>query len=143
MLYLDTSALVKKYVDEPHAEAVRQLISRQPMVAISIISRAEGAAAFSKAARIGSLTLAAAEACRIEFRREWKNYIRIRVTEALVARADELAWTFQLRGYDAVQLAAALEWQDRLGEPVTFATFDELLWQTADTVGLDCFPSLL
>src|SRR5580765_3599397 len=85
MLYLDTSALVKKYVHEPRSAEVHGLISREHMIATSAISRAEAAAAFSKATRIGSLTSSTAQACHRAFRREWKNYIRIRVTEALVA----------------------------------------------------------
>jgi len=142
MLYLDTSALVKKYVQETRSDAVRELISQQ-LSATSTISRAETAAAFSRAVRVGSLSLSNAEACHREFRREWKDYIRIRVTEALVARADDLAWSFKLRGYDAVHLAAALEWQDRLGAAVTLATFDQDLWNVAEDAGLERFPASL
>lgn len=143
MVYLDTSALIKKYIQEPHAEAVRELILRQPMIATATISRAEASAAFSEAIRVRSLTRSIAEACHLEFRREWKNYVRIRVTEALVARADDLAWTFNLRGYDAVHLAAALEWQDRLGEPITLGTFDQELWKAGAGAGLEQFPASL
>jgi predicted nucleic acid-binding protein len=143
MLYLDTSALVKKYVQEPRSAEVLGWISREHMIATSAISRVEAAAAFSEAARIGSLTSSTAEACRRAFGREWKNYVRIRVTEALVARADDMAWTFGLRGYDAVHLASALEWHDRLGETVTLATFDQELWAAAADVGLERFPSAL
>jgi hypothetical protein len=48
-----------------------------------------------------------------------------------------------LRGYDAIHLAAALEWQDRIGEPITVATFDQDLWRAAREAGLDCFPEAL
>jgi hypothetical protein len=67
--------------------------------------------------------------------------MRIRVTESLIARADGLAWTFRLRGYDAVHLAAALEWHDRLGEPITIATFDQDLWRASAEAGLQHFPA--
>src|SRR4051794_23039641 len=111
MLYLDTSALVKQYVEEPYAVDVRDLISRQPMVATSTITRAEAAATFSKAVRIRSLSFSIAEACHKQLRQDWKHYVRVPITEALIARADDLAWTMNLRGYDAVHLASALEWQ--------------------------------
>ena len=143
MLYLDTSALAKKYIQEFGSEAVRELISRSNMVATCSITRAEAAAAFSKAIRLRSLTRSAALACHKEFVREWKSYLRIRVTEALVARADALSWTFNLRGYHAVHLAAALEWQDRLGETVTLGSFDQELWDAAVEAGLERFPSSL
>jgi hypothetical protein len=41
----------------------------------------------------------------------------------VIARADILAWEHQLRGYDAVHLAAAVLWQEAIGAPVTMATF--------------------
>ena len=56
MVYLDTSALVKRYVEELGSQAVADFISKSEIVATCTITRAESAAAFSKAARIGSLT---------------------------------------------------------------------------------------
>jgi predicted nucleic acid-binding protein len=65
------------------------------------------------------------------------------ITETLIARADNLAWTLKLRGYDAVHLAAALHWSDRLGEPVVLATFDKELWTAAGKVEVEVFPARL
>lgn len=143
MVYLDTSALVKRYVLEPGSQVVSDLIATAGIVATSTVTRAESAAAFSKAARVGSLTNDGARACHNAFLLEWKNYVRIRVTEALVARADGLAWTHKLRGYDAIHLAAALEWQDRVGEAVTLCTFDRELWNAGGDAGLERRPSSL
>jgi predicted nucleic acid-binding protein len=141
MLYLDTSALVKKYVEESRSAEVRNCISQHESIATSTIARAESAAAFARAVRVGSLSEADARAVHQQFLREWKAYMRIRVTESLVARADALAWTFRLRGYDAVHLAAALEWHDRVGEPITIATFDQELWRASAEAGLQHFPA--
>jgi predicted nucleic acid-binding protein len=143
MVYADTSAIIKKYVDEPGSNEVRDLILRTPVIATCVVSRAEAAAAFARAARIGSLSPPDAEACHKLFSREWKHFARIRVTEALIARADVLAWTFKLRGYDAVHLAAALNWSERLAETVTVATFDRELWDAATETELHVFPARL
>jgi uncharacterized protein len=67
--------------------------------------------------------------------------MRIRITELLIARADDVARTFRLRGYDAVHLAAALEWHERIEKPITVATFDQDLWRAAGEAGLDRFPA--
>jgi|SRR5688572_8740948 len=143
MLYLDTSALVKNYFEEPRSSEVRHCIAGHKLIATSTITRAESAAALAKAVRLGTLREATAKAGHQLFVREWKSYIRIRVTESLVARADGIAWSFGLRGYDAMHLAAALEWHDRMGKAITVATFDQELWRAAGDAGLDRFPPAL
>jgi len=140
ILYLDASAAVKRYVTEPGTAEVRQVIEASSIVGTGLISRAEIAAALAKAARMGVLLPEEAEAASEAFRVEWPDFIRIQITEALVARADSLAWQHGLRGYDAVHLAAALTWQEGMGEPVTLATFDKRLWESARQSGLLVFP---
>jgi uncharacterized protein len=64
-------------------------------------------------------------------------------TEALVARAETLAWERALRGYDAIQLASALAWRESIGEDVLLATFDRQLWEAAPAVNLQAWPEKL
>lgn len=139
-LYLDASALVKRYVTERYVTETNAAIAAAESVGTVMVSRAEVAAAFSKAARLKALTRKKALAALHTFRAEWVNFVRIQVSETVMTRADELAWQANLRGYDAVHLAAALVWQDALGEPVTFATFDQTLWQVAQAEGMLVFP---
>lgn len=143
ILYLDTSALVKRYVIEAGSDEVNYATEHAATSGTVIISRAEVAAALAKAIRIGALKQQDALASLQKFRNEWSDLIRVQVTENLVARADALAWEHDLRGYDAVHLAAALVWQETLSEPVTLATFDEQLWQAAERAGLIPFPDKL
>ena len=65
------------------------------------------------------------------------------MTEALVARAQALAWDSALRGYDAVQLASALTWQESVGAEITMATFDRQLWDAGKQVGVQVWPGTL
>jgi uncharacterized protein len=74
------------------------------------------------------------------FDAEWTALARVQMSEMLVARAAVVAWDHGLRGYDAVHLAAALFWQDMVGERVTVATFDHQLWRAARTGGLGSWP---
>lgn len=71
---------------------------------------------------------------------DWPIFTRLALTEFIVAHAGNLAWQHGLRGYDAVHLAAALAWQDRLHLPITLATFDRQLWQAAKAEGLQPQP---
>jgi predicted nucleic acid-binding protein len=140
ILYLDASALVKRYLAEAGTEEVAQAIAEAEVTGTSLISRAETAAALAKAIRVGALTRQAAASTLQVFRSEWPDLVRVQATEMLVARADILAWELDLRGYDAVHLSSALLWQDSLGREVTMATFDRQLWQAAEGRGLRPFP---
>jgi len=143
ILYLDSSALVKRYVAEPGSAVVSEAISQAAIIGTGVISRAKVAAALAKAVRVGALAQEEAQASLQAFRSDWPDLMRVRVTEAVVARADALAWERGLRGYDAVQLAAAIHWQEALGETVTLATFDRQLWAVAKQTGLiPCPPNL-
>jgi hypothetical protein len=58
------------------------------------------------------------------------------VTQNLVVRAGEFADTFALRGYDAVQLAAAQIAMVQSDLPLCFSSFDRRLNQAAKLLGL-------
>ncbi len=55
ILYLDASALVKRYVTEPGSGEVSQAITKADLVGTVLVSRAEVAAALAKAVRVGVL----------------------------------------------------------------------------------------
>lgn len=141
ILYLDASALVKRYVAEPGSAEVNEAISKAEVIGTALISRAEVAAALAKAVRMDALTREDALASLQVFRNEWPDLVRVQVTEIVIARADTFAWEHGLRGYDAVHLAAASLWQDAMSEQVTLSTFDRQLWAAAKQVGLALHPA--
>ena len=141
ILYLDASALVKRYVSEFGSDIVNEAIREADLVGTALISRAEVAAAFAKAVRMDALRREEGMKCLHAFRKDWHDLIRVQVTEIALARADTLAWEHHLRGYDAAHLAAAALWQETMGEQVTMATFDQTLWNAAEKIGLVVFPA--
>ena len=141
ILYLDASALVKRYVAEAGSADVAVLIEGARLTATAVVSRAEVTAALAKAVRIGVATRDAATAGLADFDADWRDLIRLEVSEAAVARAALVAWSQSLRGYDAVHLACALMWQEALGDPVTVATYDRELWRGAQASGLVPWPT--
>lgn len=140
IVYLDASALVKRYLVESGSEDVARLIAAATAVGTSLLSRAETSSALAKAVRMGALTREGGAAALQTFRREWPVFIRVQATEPVIAWADTLAWEQNLRGYDAVHLASAMLWQEGLGDPITLATFDRQLWDAARAQGLAVFP---
>ena len=142
-VYVDTSALVKRYVAETDAEAVDAVMNEALRVGTSLITRTEVAAALAKAVRQGRLREVEGRQAHQRFLEEWWDFTRVPVTDTLAARADELIWNHGLRGYDATQLAAALACREALDAPgyvVRFACFDAQLRQAAREAGLDTWP---
>jgi predicted nucleic acid-binding protein len=140
ILYLDSSAIVKQYVTEVGSPEVQDAVAQSEVNGTSVTSHAEVTAAFQKAVRVGALREEDARAIRRNFDRRWPDLVRTRVTERLIRHASILAWTYGLRGYDAVHLASAAAWQQALGRAVTVASFDRALWMAARKIALAPFP---
>ena len=140
IVYLDSTALIKRYVAESGSVEVAGMIERAAVVGTAVISRAEVAGALAGAARAGLLPHEQARAVLDVFRAQWSDLVRLQLTETIVSRADAQAWDRRLRANAALHLAAALVWQEALGEVVTFATFDRPLWQAARASGLSAWP---
>jgi uncharacterized protein len=143
ILYADASALVKRYVAEYGSAEVVELTSDAESVATVIISRAEVASALARSVRLGVVDESGGRRAQRRFAREWPDLVKLPVTEALVVRAEAVAWEYGLRGYDAVQLASALTWKDSIGAEVTLATFDRELWYAAPHASLLVWPEKL
>ena len=141
--YFDASALVKRYVAERGSRETVALSAGSEMIATSVVTRAEVAAAFAKATRTGLITAARARMAEQSFAGDWPDLVRVPVTEALVERAAVLAWDHGLRGYDVVQLASALTWQESVDTEIVLATFDRQLWDAAPKAGLKAWPDKL
>jgi predicted nucleic acid-binding protein len=130
ILYLDTSALVKLYVDEPGRPAVVTELDQAAAVATVRVAYAEARAAFARKRREGGLDGKGLRRVVDRLDGDWAAYSVVDVTEPLVRRAGILAEHHGLRGYDAVHLAAAVE-LGRAGGDVSFGCFDERLRRAA------------
>ena len=91
-LYLDTSALVKRCVAEEGSEDVIALMNDTPAAGTALITQTEIAAALVRARREGRLTRDEARQAHGEFLQEWQDLGRVPITNALLTRADTLAW---------------------------------------------------
>jgi predicted nucleic acid-binding protein len=95
------------------------------------VSYAEARAAFARHRRDGALTATALRQVVRELDAEWSAYTVVDVSDAVVRRAGALAERHALRGYDAVQLAAALDVRG-VELDLEFASFDgRLTWAAA------------
>ncbi|MCP4424560.1 MAG: type II toxin-antitoxin system VapC family toxin [Chloroflexi bacterium] len=91
ILYLDTSALMKKYTEELGSDIVRQAIASAYSIGISLIGRVEMAAALAKLIGVEALEYEEALAALQAFKKDWPHLIQLHTTKAVVARAESLA----------------------------------------------------
>jgi uncharacterized protein len=134
--YFDTSALVKRFVDEPGSRRVAALIASQRRIATSKIAYAELHAALARKLREPKLTLPAYRRISGRFDLDWHAYVRVELGDAVLGLTRDLVRRHPLRGFDAIHLAAAIRLQDQLNETIQFVVADQLLLQAAQREGL-------
>jgi uncharacterized protein len=130
IVYLDTSALVKLYVEEAGSATVAARVDQATAVTTVRVTYAEAWAAFARYRREGGLTTAGLRQVLRHLDTEWGAYDVVEVRDPLVRRAGALAQRHALRGYDAIQLAAALEVRGA-GADLQFVSFDSRLNRAA------------
>ena len=137
ILYLDTSSLVKLYVEETASADVEGWVGSAELTATSLIAYAEARAAFSRRFREHAYSSKDHKRLVSQFESDWKNFMAIHVTGELVRRAGDYAEKHGLRGFDAVHLASALTLREKLASPVTFSCYDIRLQNASQREKLD------
>ena len=136
MNYLDTSALIKRFVTERGSAVVQAIVTRNGTVATAKIAYAEVYAGLTRRQREGHLPdRQYVSACR-QFESDWRAYVRVDLRDDVLLLARDLIQRHPLRGFDAIHLASALSLKSGLGEQITFAAADERLLRAAEAEGL-------
>ena len=135
--YLDTSSLVKIYVDEPGSGAVRTLVEEAAITATSIVAYAEARAAFARKFRENSLRPGEHRRIKEALDSDWEHYLVLEVTEHLIKEAGLLAENRALRGFDSIHLAAAVSLRREACSPVQFSCYDAELKQVSKEEGFE------
>jgi len=136
ILYLDTSSLVKLYVEEVGSTAIKNLRGLARGIATSLVTYAETRSALARAHAGLRLDDDAYRLGLEAFRGEWQSVLVRDVTRPIVLFAGDLAEKHLLRGFDAIHLASALTLQVEFDEPVTFSAADDRLTSAAAAEGL-------
>ena len=136
MNYFDTSALIKRFVEEPGSKRVEALIDGEPTLATSKVAYAEVHAGLARKRREGGLTAAAHRKTWRAFDADWRAYVRVDLADPLLLLARDLVQRHPLRGFDAIHLASALRLQEQLGEQIHLVASDDRLLTAARYEGL-------
>lgn len=137
ILHLDTSALVRLYVEETHSERVRSSVAEASLVSCHELAYVELGAALARKLRSGDISDSEHARCLAQFEADWRRLYVIGITETLLREAVKLARNHGLRAYDSVHLAAvkSIHQLTRERVPLRFAVFDTRLRDAARTEG--------
>ena len=129
MLFLDTSALLKRYVDEDGTGTIVAAMAGDQVWMASALAGAETEVAIAR------LPVADDERARQQRRYEedWEHVRVVPVDAECVRVAARIAIEQHIRMVDAIHLAAAM----RLPRPFRFLTFDPDQADAARALGLD------
>ncbi len=113
ILFLDTSAAVKRYIRETGTSwLINQIRPATTDAFVANVTGIETISAIVRRRRGGSLTAADADKALRRFRRDFASrYIVVELTALVIQLAMQLAEKHNLRGYDAAQLAVAVSYQ--------------------------------
>ncbi len=137
IVYFDTSAFIPLIIGEQSSDSRERLWNEATRTVSVRLLYAEARAALAQAQRLGRLTragLASAVALLDDLSLQVDH---VEITDRLVRTAGYLAEQQQLRGYDAVHLAAA---QTIADADTVFASNDRRLVAAASGLGLTVAP---
>ena len=141
VFFLDTSALVKRYVAEVCSRTVTELVSAPSVnILIADITRAEFASALNRRLRDGTVSPEQHRALKSAFAFHLvDDYLVVPLQSSHITAACRVINAHGLRAYDAVQLAVALSLRDLLappGEIISLVSTDPRLNAAARAEGL-------
>jgi predicted nucleic acid-binding protein len=135
ILYLDTSAWLKLYIDERGTQEVIAAVQSAELVAISRVAYAEARAALARVLREKRTTRAEHRKRIAALDADYVEVLKVEVSEDVVRQAGELAESHALRGFDAIQLASARWLARKSHKPVRLMAFDGRVSEAAHALG--------
>jgi predicted nucleic acid-binding protein len=136
ILYLDTSALVKKYFREAGSSKVIAQWKKAGAIATSSIAYAETMASFYRKKREANIRLEVFHTLVDSFQQDWQSLICVQVNDDLNDMIDKVLSHHPLRSFDCIHLASALILHGATAEELLFGCFDKTLVQAAAAEGL-------
>ena len=134
ILFLDSSALVKQYVDESGSQAVRAWFDTHTII-VSPLTFAEVMCALARRWRENLLSEQEFNRLTDAFQQDWPTLLHVPVDDAVVSLVAWASRRWALKGADTLQLASAVSLVDPSID-VGFASADVRLTKAAREAGL-------
>jgi len=134
--YFDTSALIKRYVDEDGRRDVLRLLRRHQCVTSRVLS-VEVRSALRRRVTDGSLDARRVPQILKRFAADREFWALVEVTSEVLQAAEKIVATHPLRTLDAIHVASAGLFADRLATAeITFVSADARQAAVAAAIGM-------
>jgi predicted nucleic acid-binding protein len=131
MIYLDSSALVKRYLKEIGTGVVNSLIISSKVKATSKLSYPEILSAFARKHRANEISKRVLHSAVNKFGSDWTQLYVIQFSDEILQPIKQISQKYPLRTGDTVHLASALRLRSSTKVDVTFVASDSRLLETA------------
>lgn len=132
IVYLDTSSLVKLYVEETGSEKIKDIAYNATVISTSKVAYAEARAAFARKQKEDGFSITNLRKIVEDLNRDWESYFIIEITDGLIRSAGDIAEKHLLRGFDSIHLASAINLKDKTGVEIYFSSNDARLNRAAE-----------
>lgn len=136
IIYCDSSALVKKYIEEENSQKVIEYLNQAESIVISVIGYAEICSAFYRKKYQKEIHSSQLTKILRALDNDWQAFVRVNVTEELNKMAKLLLSKHPLRGFDAIHLASAVLMHKKLEDKIYFLSYDQKQSQAAELENL-------
>ena len=126
--FFDTSALIKRYIQEKETEAVRRIFAESTEIYVSDITELETTSSFRRLLTEGKITPEQFESLLYESEEDFNDFITIPFSLEIAKMAKELIKKHQLKTLDSIQLASYLSIDFK---NITIVVYDEKLFNSA------------
>ena len=130
-IFLDSSALAKRYLEEPGSDRVEEILFSASALAVSVICLSEVVSALCRCRRDKALSQHQYLEAKQALFKDIEDASVISLTDQVVARAIEILERWPLRSSDSLHVACAAEWSAEL-----FVSADERQCAAARGYGL-------
>lgn len=109
-VFLDSSALVKRYIEEGGSAELDRHLEMASAVGVSVLAPIEAASAFSRLRRESRISSRHHASLREALAHDVRDVTLVALNEDVIATAIDTVERHPLRGADAVHVASAIAW---------------------------------
>lgn len=128
--FLDTSALIKRYIQEVETNAIQRIFNESEEIIVSFITELESTSTFRRLLVEAKITNEQYDNLLFELEQDFEDFIVIPFDTRIKNIAKELITKYQIKTLDSIQLATYSSLDNK---NIPMVVYDEKLYNAAKT----------